>query len=82
MQIRTDDPGNSTGAATALQASSNGGVSTAVAQGVIERPTDVDYFSFTAGAGNASFSLSPAARSANLDAVLSLRNSAGHSIRP
>lgn len=77
LPLRTDDHGNTSATATALQASSSGGVSTAVANGVIERPTDVDYFAFSAAAGNATFSVGPAARSANLDAVLTVRNSAG-----
>jgi PKD repeat protein len=53
------------------------GVSTAYVEGVIERPTDVDVFAFTAGAGSVTLTLSGAARSSNLDALLTLRDSAG-----
>ena len=44
---------------------------------MVERPTDADFFSFVAGAGTISFSVAPASRSPNLDAVLELRNAAG-----
>jgi PKD repeat protein len=77
LPLRADDHGNTAATATALIATSSGGVSSAAVQGVIERPTDIDFFSFSAAAGAASFGLSPAARSANLDALVTLRNSAG-----
>ncbi|MBI5258058.1 MAG: PKD domain-containing protein [Burkholderiales bacterium] len=77
LPLRVDDHGNTPASATPLAAVLNGGTSTASAEGVIERPGDVDTFSFTAGAGSLSVTLSPAARSANLDAVLTLSNSAG-----
>ncbi|MDN3919418.1 PKD domain-containing protein [Roseateles violae] len=77
LPLRADDHGNTPATATVLVATSSGGISTATATGVIERPGDIDMFAFTAAAGAASFKLSPAARSANLDAVLSLRNAAG-----
>jgi PKD repeat protein len=52
-------------------------VTTLAVAGVIERPSDVDVFAFTAGAGAASFGLAPAARAANLDAQLDLTNATG-----
>jgi PKD repeat protein len=77
LPLRADDHGNTAATATALSGTSAAGVTTAAAQGVVERPTDVDAFAFTAGAGSATITLSPAARAANLDALVTLRNAAG-----
>jgi PKD repeat protein len=60
-----------------LTGTSSGGVTTVSATGVIERPTDVDMFAFSAAAGSVNITLTPAVRSANLDALVTLRNSAG-----
>jgi hypothetical protein len=76
LALRTDDHGNTHAAATMLTATVSGGTSSASASGVIERPTDVDVFAFSAGAGPATLTLTPAVRSANLDALITLRNSA------
>jgi PKD repeat protein len=80
LPLRNDDHGNTAAAATVLVPSTSGGVSTAQAQGIIERPTDVDVFSFSAGAGSATVTLNPAARSANLDALVTLRDAAGNTL--
>ncbi len=77
LPLRADDHGNTAATATVLTGTSAGGLSTLSAQGLIERPTDVDVFSFSAGAGSASFNLSPAARAPNLDLLVTLRNAAG-----
>jgi PKD repeat protein len=77
LPLRADDHGNTTGTATALTAVPSGGLNVFDAQGVIERPGDVDMFSFTAAAGTVNIGVSTAARSANLDALIELRNSAG-----
>ncbi len=77
LPLRADDHGDSAGAATVLSMTASGGQSQSLAQGVIERPADVDQFAFSAAAGTLSFSLSPSSRSANLDTLLTLRNSAG-----
>jgi PKD repeat protein len=77
LPLRADDHGDTTGTATPMGGASSGGTSSLTASGVIERPSDVDMFSFVAGAGSATVTLSPAARSANLDALIELRNSAG-----
>lgn len=74
---RADDHGGSVATATPLSGSAAGGVAELSAQGVVERPGDVDLFSFSAGAGSASFSAAPAARSPNVDLKLELRNAAG-----
>ena len=77
LPLRADDHGNTAAAATPLAGTAAGGTSSASAQGVIERPTDVDVFAFSANAGSATITLAPAARSANLDALLTLRDAAG-----
>lgn len=77
LPLRTDDHGDTMGTATVLTGASSGGMTTATVSGVIERSTDVDMFAFSAGAGAVSLALAPAARSANLDARVTLRNSAG-----
>jgi PKD repeat protein len=77
LPLRADDHGNTTAGATPLAASSAGGLTTLTGEGVIERPTDIDVFSFASAAGTLSFSVSPAARSANLDVLIELRNGAG-----
>jgi PKD repeat protein len=77
LPLRPDDHGDTNATATVLVGTSSGGVTTASSQGVIERPTDVDVFAFSAAAGPVNVTLTPAARSANLDAVVTLRNSAG-----
>jgi PKD repeat protein len=77
LPLRTDDHGNTTAAATLMSSVAANGTSTASAQGVIERPTDVDVFAFTAAAGSATITLSPAVRAANLDALVTVRDAAG-----
>lgn len=77
LPIRDDDHGDSVGTATVLAGTAAGGVTTHVVQGVIERPSDVDMFSFVADAGTVTISLSPAARAANLDALVQLHNASG-----
>jgi PKD repeat protein len=77
LPLRDDDHGNTVATATPMAASSAGGVNLYDAQGVIERPSDVDMFSFTAGAGTVTVSLSPAARAPNLDALIELRSTSG-----
>lgn len=77
LPLRVDDHGNTSGTATAMPITVPGAIRTLEAHGVVERPTDVDVFSFSSGPGSVSFTLATAARSANLDAMLELRNSAG-----
>jgi hypothetical protein len=55
---------------------SNGRLALAI-NGVIEAPTDVDTFSFIAGAGPLSLGVAPSAWSGNLDIALELRDGAG-----
>jgi PKD repeat protein len=77
LPLRADDHGNTVATATPLSGTSAGGITTLAAEGVIERPSDVDVFSFTSGAGALSFNVSPAVRSPNLDLLVELRNGAG-----
>ena len=67
----------SAGTATALAGIAGGGLVALAGSGIIERPGDTDVFSFSAGAGSASFDVVPAARSANLDLRVELRDAAG-----
>jgi PKD repeat protein len=77
LPLRVDDHGNTAASATALTGTTSSGVSSLSATGIVERPSDVDVFSFVANAGNATVTLSPASRAANLDAAIELRNAAG-----
>ena len=74
---RTDDHGNTIATATALSGTASGGSTVFQAQGIIERPTDVDMFGFPAAAGSVTVALNTAARSPNLDAQIQLLNAAG-----
>lgn len=77
LPLRLDDHGDTLGSATLLAGTSAGGITSYAAQGVIERPADVDQFAFVAAAGTVTVSLAPAYRSPNLDALIELRNGAG-----
>ncbi len=70
---RVDDTGNTLATAKALTVSG-----TAVSSsGIIERNTDVDFFSFTTGAGPISLTVTPSGRSPNLDILAQLYNASG-----
>jgi len=71
---RGDDHGDTSGAATALVVTSGTQVS---ASGIVERMSDVDYFSFTTGAGQVSLAVNGASLGANLDVRLELRTAGG-----
>ncbi len=77
LPIRPDDHGDAIAAATAMPSSTANGVTTFSGSGVIERQSDVDFFSFAAGAGSVTVNVSPAPRGPMLDALATLRNSAG-----
>ena len=78
LPLRPDDHGDTAATATVLTGTTSGGISSLASQGVIERPGDVDVFALTAAAGSASFNVAPAARSANLDLAVTLRDAAGN----
>lgn len=70
---RTDDHSGTTAGATPL-----GGSGTIIAgEGIIERNTDLDYFVFSAGAGQVVINVDPFYRSPNLDILAKLYDSAG-----
>jgi hypothetical protein len=68
---RNDDYGNSTGAATII---SSGSVNRS---GVIERTSDIDFFSFNSGAGTISLNINTVSRHGDLDIIARLYNSSG-----
>ena len=70
---RADDHGNNTAGATVLNVTGNA----ITGSGIIAQNSDVDYFSFTTGAGAVSLNVSEIAVGANLDAVLRLYSSSG-----
>jgi len=77
LNPRADDHGNTFAQATRVFGTvSNGWLSLAV-NGVIETPTDVDTFSFVAGAGKLTLGVTPSAWSGNVDMALELRDGAG-----
>ena len=71
VNYRTDTHGNTMATATLLTAP------TLDVVGIIETRTDVDYFKVEAGAGSATFTVTPDSVSPNLDVQLRLFNSAG-----
>ena len=71
LPVRGDDHGDTPAAATVLS-----GASIDIG-GVIERPADIDMFRITSGAGTLSVAVATAARSANLDVLLELRDANG-----
>jgi PKD repeat protein len=78
LPMRSDDHGNTAGTATRLASTTANGVSTLSGAGIIHSAADIDVFSFAAGAGTLTVQVSPAARSANLDVGIELRDSAGN----
>lgn len=77
LKPAADDHGNSIATADALQSVAANGYNNLNGSGVIETTGDVDMFSFVAGAGNASFSVSGATLGGNLDIALQLLDSNG-----
>lgn len=77
LAARLDDHGNTNASATRIAGLTNGGVTTIEAGGFIERPGDVDVFSFAAGTGTLTVNIAPARRSPDLDLRAELRDSAG-----
>jgi Domain of unknown function (DUF4114)/Metallo-peptidase family M12B Reprolysin-like/Calx-beta domain len=70
---RADDTGNTISTATALTLTGT----TLSGNGIIERNTDVDFYSFVAGAGAINLNINPAARGANLDILAELYSADG-----
>jgi methionine-rich copper-binding protein CopC len=72
---RTDDHGNTISSATALS-----GTTTLTGSGIITQTSDIDVFSFQAGAGLLNFTINPAQYGPNLDILAELINSSGNII--
>jgi subtilisin-like proprotein convertase family protein len=70
---RTDDHGGTTGTATPLSITST----VVFNEGIIERTTDLDYFSFSTIGGIINLDIDPFYRSPNLDILATLYNSSG-----
>ncbi|MBE9208688.1 M10 family metallopeptidase C-terminal domain-containing protein [Nostoc sp. LEGE 06077] len=73
FSYRTDDAGNTITTAKSLAIS---GTSVS-GNGIIERNTDVDFYSFVTGAGAINLTVNPFSRGPNLDILAKLYNSAG-----
>ena len=71
---RADDHGGTIASAAALAVTGGRNVS---GSGIIERSTDVDFFSFTTAQGLVSLSIEPAPRGPNLDILATLYDSSG-----
>jgi hypothetical protein len=77
LPTRVDDHGNSLAFASAMTSVVSNGFNNLSTAGVIASPSDVDVHSFSAGAGDVSFTLSVPAGVSNLDAAMSLIDSTG-----
>ena len=71
---RTDDHGDTRTVATSLAVDGDNAV---FDEGIIERNTDLDFFSFTTAAGTITLDIDPFYRSPNLDILASLYDSTG-----
>ncbi len=71
---RTDDHGNTRPVATTLTVSGSGDL---FGEGIIERNTDVDFFSFTIAAGTIQLDIEPFYLSPNLDILAKLYGASG-----
>jgi hypothetical protein len=77
LNPRADDHGNTADKATRLTGTLSNGLLALAVNGVIETPTDIDSFSFIAGAGKLSLNVTPSAWSGNVDIALELRDDTG-----
>ncbi|AFY42577.1 Calx-beta domain-containing protein [Nostoc sp. PCC 7107] len=73
FSYRTDDAGNTITTAKSLAISGT----SVTGSGIIERNTDVDFYSFVTGAGAINLTVDPFSRGPNLDILAKLYNSAG-----
>ncbi len=74
---RIDDHGNSAATARLMSRVDANGLANLSSSGVIEAPTDVDAFSFVAGAGALTLTAAPSNWSGNVDLALELRDASG-----
>ncbi len=78
--LLADDHGNDIAGATSLGSTTDGNTVTLSGNGLIERRTDVDFFSFTSGGEDISINVNPAQLSPNLDILAELYNASGNLI--
>ncbi len=77
---RADDHGNTGATASAMTRTDANGLANLSRTGVIEAPTDVDVFSFVAGAGPLTLRAQPSNWSGNLDIALELKDASGKTL--
>ena len=77
---RVDDHGNSAATASAMTRSEANGLANLSGAGVIETPTDIDVFSFVAGAGPLTLKAAPSNWSGNVDLAIELRDASGKTL--
>ncbi len=75
--LLADDYGNDKASATALDRTTDGNTVILSGNGLIERGTDVDYFSVMSGRGEISIDVGPSQFSPNLDVLVELYDSSG-----
>jgi hypothetical protein len=75
--LLADDHGNDQASATALDSTTDGNTVTLSGNGLIERRTDVDFFSFMSGVGDISININPVQLRPNLDILAKLYNASG-----
>ncbi|QSA96099.1 PKD domain-containing protein [Methylococcus sp. EFPC2] len=75
--LKADDVGSTLASAAPLAGTAGGGLVTVSQGGLIERSTDLDYFSLSSGTGPLQITVTPDARSPNLDASIELLDAAG-----
>jgi hypothetical protein len=80
LKPRIDDYKNTIATAKAMTKSVSNGLNNLSIAGIIETPTDIDMFSFSAGLGQVSMTISTSVFSGNLDAKLELFDAKGISI--
>ncbi len=72
-----DDFGSTLASAAALNPTPSGSMNGYTIQGLVETPSDADFFKFAAAAGTITISATPFERSPNLDILIQLRDASG-----
>lgn len=72
LVFAADEHGNSIGAATALTGTASNGLNQFAANGIVQGPTDVDFFKFDSAAGSITVNTKPFFLSANTDVLVTL----------
>lgn len=77
LKFAADDFGNSAATATVLSPTAANGMNSYAIRGLVETPSDVDFFKFSAGAGTLTINATPFERSPNLDILMQVRDGNG-----